>query len=157
MADPMLRRVVDVLLGLQMLSEGSTYGWDRTRNTNSTAGAVPVRFKRDGSLNEHEWSPYEFHRWRITSSKTTADLADRINAAEDALETALRGPRARPGDVPLEPAQLRLWVIMDCAGMRSADVASKCGMSVSWVREIRTKARRHPNTGVPLPEAEDGE
>lgn len=144
----MLRRVVDVLLGLQMLSEGSTYGWDKTRNTSSTEGRLPVHFKRDGSLKEHEWSPYEFHRWRITGSTSTTDLADRVNAAEDALETALRGPKARPGDVPLEPTQLRLWVLLDCAGMRSVDVAKKCGMSVSWVRDVRTRGRRHPNTGV---------
>jgi hypothetical protein len=150
MADPMLRRVVDVLLGLQMLSEGKTYGWDKTRVSSTADSGVPVRFSSDGHLREHEWSPYEYHRWRISTASNTSELADRILAAEKGLRVALTGPEELPDGIPHEPGQLRLWVVLNCEGMKATEIAERCGMSVAWVRDIRKRAKRHPNTGAPI-------
>lgn len=143
----MKRRIVNVLLGLQMLSEGGTYRWDQTRTSATGDAALPVTFTRDGALREHEWSPYEFHRWRIQTSRSTDDLQDRVLAAEKALREARTGVEPGPDDVPQEPAQLRLWVLINCRKMRAIDVAERSGMSVSWVRQLRERAGQHPNTG----------
>lgn len=150
MADSYTQRVVSVLLGLRMLSEGSTYRWDKERTSSSTGEApVPVRFTRAGSIVDDP-SEYERHHRLLGTARTPDELAERLNDAEKALKAA-KGDREVIADtIPREPGQLRLYVLIDCAGDPADIVARKTGMSVSWVRMVRGKAGKQPKNGRPV-------
>lgn len=145
--DDLTKRVVAVLLGLRMLSEGSTYSWNSSRTQSSKTAPIPIRFTAGGELREHDETLYEHHHRRLGSSVGPEDLLDRILAAEKALRAA-HGHRDDLSAVPKEPWELRLHVVQNFVGQKAVDVAEQVGMSVSWVRQTRSKAKRDPNTGV---------
>lgn len=148
MSENYTRRVVNVLLGLRMLSEGSTYRWDKERTSSTGDVPIPVRFTAAGKLLEREWGPYEYHHHRLQTSPTPDDLRLRLREAEDALERA----KARPvSEVPLRktPAELRRELIDNFVGVPAGDAAYELVMSVSWVRKVRKENRKHPATGDP--------
>lgn len=136
MADELIRRAVDVLRQLQVVSEVPARTYNPTSSSHTAEeDRTLLKFTAGGELAPSEPSEFLFHRQRINESRTRDDLEVAVIGAEEGLRMARH--RSLGTGERMDPKESRDEVVAwSEAGLTAAEIAYKGDYPVRWVRHV---------------------
>jgi Helix-turn-helix len=137
------REFRQVLAQLELVSYGSTFGWDSPARDGDTSGRRPPGSDRPA---------HDHFRARWNDAHTDYAREKTLNAARETLHAIGHTPRVKIKEEPIAKRDAR--IVRDGAGIPPTDVAIAFRCGPGDVRRARLAAGRDPLHGQPLPELE---